>query len=339
MRYKILGPSGMRVSELCLGTMTFGEAWGWGAPEAECQQMFTAFAEAGGNFIDTSNNYTDGQSETIIGTCLGSERDRFVIASKYTLSEKMGDPNAAGNHRKNMRRTVEASLRRLNTDYLDLLYLHMWDYSTPIEEILRSFDDLVRSGKVLHIAFSDTPAWVVAKAVAIANIRGWARPTAMQFEYSLLSRDGERDLLPMAEDGGMPILAWGVLEGGELTGKYNRPGSEPRRSREANPKALSLAETLIAVAEEHGCSPAQVAINWVRQQPRQVPVIPIIGARRVEQLRDNLACIEHSLSAEQIARLNEASPFNPGFPHSFLRLPHLERLIYSGTLDKLDLRR
>jgi aryl-alcohol dehydrogenase-like predicted oxidoreductase len=338
MRYKILGPSGMRVSELCLGTMTFGEAWGWGAAEAECQRMLNAFAEAGGNFIDTSNNYTDGQSETILGNWLGSERDRFVLASKYTLSEQMGDPNAAGNQRKNMRRTVEASLRRLRTDYLDLLYLHMWDYSTPIEEILRAFDDLVRSGKVLHIAFSDTPAWVVAKAVAIANLRGWARPTAMQFEYSLLSRDGERDLLPMAEDAGMPILAWGVLEGGALTGKYNRPGDEPRRSSAASPQAMTLAETLIALAGARGCSPAQVAINWVRQQPRQVPVIPILGARRVDQLRDNLACLEHSLAAEELAQLTATSPFNPGFPHSFLRQPHLVRLIYSGMFETIDLR-
>jgi aryl-alcohol dehydrogenase-like predicted oxidoreductase len=182
MRYVILGRSGLRVSEICLGTMTFGEDWGWGASPEECRKIFDVFTGAGGNFIDTSNNYTDGSSERIIGDLVAGERDRFVIASKYTLSERMGDPNAAGNHRKNMVRTVEASLRRLRSDYLDLLYLHMWDFTTPVEEILRAFDDLVRSGKVLHTGFSDTPAWVVAKAVATADLRGWARPAALQFE-------------------------------------------------------------------------------------------------------------------------------------------------------------
>jgi aryl-alcohol dehydrogenase-like predicted oxidoreductase len=337
MRYKILGPSGLRVSELCLGTMTFGDDWGWGAPRDESRRIFEAFVAAGGNYIDTSNNYTNGTSERFIGEFVGAERDRFVIASKYTLSEQMGDPNAAGNHRKNMRRTVEASLRRLGADYLDLLYLHMWDFSTPVEEILRAFDDLVRSGKVLHVAFSDTPAWVVAKACAIAGLRGWARPTAMQFEYSLLSRTVERDLLPMAEDAGLAIMTWGVLEGGELTGKYNRPGAEPRRSDSASAGALRLAEVLMELAREIDRTPSQVAINWVRQQQRRTPVIPILGARTAAQLRDNLGCLEFTLTPEQIERLTAASPYEAGFPHAFLKLPHLQRLIYSGMREQLDL--
>lgn len=336
MRYKLLGRSGLRVSEICLGTMTFGEAWGWGASEQESHRIFEAFIAAGGNFIDTSNNYTDGESERYLGACLAGQRDSLVVATKYTLSERMGDPNAAGNHRKNMICTVEASLRRLNVDYIDLLYLHMWDFTTPVEEILRGFDDLVRGGKVLHIGFSDTPAWVVAKAYAIADLRGWARPTALQFEYSLLSRTPERDLLPMAEDAGLAALAWGVLEGGELTGKYNQPSDKPRRNSDASASAKSLAAILIELASELGRTPAQVAINWVRQQPRRVPIIPIIGARSAGQLRDNLGCLEFALSPEQLQRLSAASPVDLGFPHTFLKAPHLERLIYSGMRDQID---
>jgi aryl-alcohol dehydrogenase-like predicted oxidoreductase len=337
MRYKLLGRSGLRVSELCLGTMTIGDAWGWGAPEAESRKIIAAFAEAGGNFIDTSNNYTDGQSEEIIGRSINHDRDHFVLASKYTLSERMGDLNASGNHRKNMIRSVEASLKRLDTEYLDLLYLHMWDFTTPIDEIMRAFDDLVCSGKILHSGFSDTPAWVVAKACTIAELHGWARPTAMQFEYSLLSRTPERDLLPMAEDCGLAILTWGVLEGGELTGKYNQPGDEPRRSDQASAGALQLATTLMAMATELGRSPAQIAINWVRQQQRRTPVIPILGARRVSQLQDNLTCLEFELTNDQLNQLAEASPVSLGFPHDFLRYPHLQRLIYSGMREQLSI--
>lgn len=337
MRYTILGPSGLRVSELCLGTMTFGEDWGWGASREESFRIFEAFAAAGGNFIDTSNNYTDGSSERFVGAFVGAERARFVIATKYTLTERMGDPNAAGNHRKNMVRTVEASLRRLGTDYLDLLYLHMWDFTTPIEEILRAFDDLVRSGKILHAGFSDTPAWVVAKAVAIADLRGWARPTALQLEYSLLSRTPERDLIPMAVDAGLPVLAWGPLEGGELTGKYNRPSEGLRRSREASPRALALAEVLLNLAAEIGHTPAQIALAWIRQQAWRTPIIPIIGARSAEQLKDNLGCLGVTLTAAQLQRLTEASPLELGFPHALLKLPHLQELIYSGVRAQFDL--
>jgi aryl-alcohol dehydrogenase-like predicted oxidoreductase len=336
MRYKLLGRSGLRVSEVCLGTMTIGDAWGWGAPEAESLRMINAFAEAGGNFIDTSNNYTDGQSEEIIGRAIHADRDHFVLASKYTLSERIGDLNAAGNHRKNMVRTVEAILRRLQSDYLDVLYLHMWDFTTPVEEILQAFDYLVRSGKILHYGFSDTPAWVVAKACSIAELRGWARPTVMQFEYSLLSRAPERDLLPMAEDAGLAVATWGVLEGGELTGKYNKPGEEPRRSEQASAGALQLATTLMALAEELSRTPAQIAINWIRQQPRRVPLIPILGARRLSQLQDNLGCLAFELSAAHMQQLAMASPISLGFPHDFLNYPHLQRLIYSGMRAQLD---
>lgn len=335
MRYKLLGRSGLRVSELCLGTMTFGENWGWGAAWDESRAIFEAFLEAGGNFIDTSNNYTDGTSERYVGECIGTDRDRFVLATKYTLSERKGDPNAAGNHRKNLLRTVEASLQRLNTDYLDLLYLHMWDSTTPIEEILRALDDLTRSGKVLHIGISDTPAWIVARGNAIADVRGWARFQVLQVEYSVLSRAAERDLLPMAQDSEMAVLAWGVLEGGELTGKYNRAATEPRRNAQASEAGRALSEILLAIAGNIGRTPSQVAINWVRQQ--HPAIIPILGARRVGQIRDNLGCLDFTLTNDEMRQLTAASPIDLGFPHTFLKSPHLQELMYSGTRSLLDL--
>src|ERR671925_1254957 len=184
MRYRLLGRSGLRVSELALGTMTFGEAWGWGAPREESRRIFTRFADAGGNFVDTANNYTDGESEEFVGEFVRPDRDRWVVATKYTLTTRRDDPNAGGNHRKNMVQALEASLRRLGTDYVDLLWLHMWDGLTPVEEILRAFDDLVRAGKVLYVGFSDTPAWVAARAHAIATLRGWTPPVAVQLPLS-----------------------------------------------------------------------------------------------------------------------------------------------------------
>lgn len=335
MRYKLLGRSGLRVSELCLGTMTFGENWGWGASRDDSRAIWEAFADAGGNFVDTSNNYTDGTSERFIGEFVSGDRDRWVLASKYTLAERMGDPNAAGNHRKNMVRTVEASLKRLGTDYLDLLYLHMWDGTTPVDEIARAMDDLVRSGKLLHVGFSDTPAWIIARADAVAELRGWTRPCAVQFEYSLLSRSAERELLPLARDRQMAALAWGVLEGGELTGKYNRSSAEPRRSREASAAGRALADVLLDVAGVLGRTPSQVALAWARQQ--DPALIPIVGARRVEQLRDNLGCLNLVLAPEHLSRLAAASPIDLGFPHAFLRQPHLVELIYSGLRERLEI--
>jgi aryl-alcohol dehydrogenase-like predicted oxidoreductase len=335
MRYKLLGRSGLRVSEVCLGTMTFGEDWGWGASKEESRKIFEAFVEAGGNFIDTANNYTDGTSERYVGEFIAHERDRFVVATKYTLSQRMGDPNAGGNHRKSMVRALEESLIRLNTDYVDLFWLHMWDYTTPVEEILRALDDLVRAGKALHVGISDTPAWVIARANAIADLRGWSRFVALQAEYSLLQRTAERELLPMARDTDMTVLAFAVLEGGELTGKYNRTTAEPKRNDQASERGMALAETLGKLASELGHTPAQVAINWVRQQ-RGAPIIPILGARTAAQLRDNLGCLEFELTAEQIARLADASPLDAGFPHYFLALPHLRNLIYSGMFEQID---
>ena len=334
MRYKLLGKSGLRVSELCLGTMTFGDDWGWGAPKDESRKIFDSFAEgAGGNFIDTANNYTNGTSEKFVGEFVKSDRDHFVIATKYTLTERKDDPNFGGNHRKNMRRSVEGSLQRLGMDHIDLLWLHMWDGMTPVDEVMRSLDDLIRAGKILYIGISDTPAWVVSQANMLTELRGWSRFVAYQGEYSLASRAPERDILPMTKSMDMAFLAWGALEGGELTGKYNSPTNEPKRSKDTNDRIKQIASVLMDVARDTGRTPSQVAINWARQRPYHM--IPIIGARSEKQLMDNLGCLEFELTGEQINRLDEASPIDLGFPHSFLGSDHVKGLIFGETFKQI----
>jgi aryl-alcohol dehydrogenase-like predicted oxidoreductase len=338
MRYKLLGRSGLRVSELCLGTMTFGEAWGWGASKTECKKMLDLFAESGGNFIDTSVNYTDGESETILGDLLRADRDHFVVATKYTLTQQENtDPNAGGNSRKNMMKSVERSLKRLRTDHIDLYYLHMWDYMTPVEEVIRGLDDLVRQGKVLYVGFSDTPDWIVAEANARAELMGWSRFVAMQIPYSLLDRAVERAILPMAGHWDMAVLPWGLLEAGILTGKFLRQTSDPTRLNpeklDLSEKALSVVREVRQVSEETGRSMSQVAINWVRQRQDKAQIIPILGARRLEQLQDNLAVLEWELSAQQRKRLDEVSAIDLGFPHNFLEG---NRFIFGATFDKID---
>jgi aryl-alcohol dehydrogenase-like predicted oxidoreductase len=334
MRYTLLGSSGLRVSEVALGTMTFGEAWGWGASKDECRRMFDAFVENDGNFVDTACNYTDGQSEEIVGELVENDRERFVVATKYTLSMRRDDPNAGGNHRKNLMRTLEASLRRLRTDYVDLLWLHMWDGMTPIAEVVRALDDLVSSGKVLYVGISDTPAWVVARAVTMAEQHGWAPFVAVQGPYSLLDRDVERDLLPMSSALGLTFTPWGMLEGGALTGKYLEDGDEPRRYDSAGRRANDLAREVVAVADEVGATPAQVAIAWVRAQPWHT--VPIVGARSESHLRENLGALDVELAAEHVARLSSASGFSVGFPRDFLESEHVRGLIYGDTFDLID---
>jgi aryl-alcohol dehydrogenase-like predicted oxidoreductase len=336
MKYRLLGKSGLRVSELCLGTMTFGEDWGWGASREECGKIFAAFAEAGGNFIDTSCNYTNGSSERILGELIAADRDHFVVATKYSLSERRSDPNFGGNQRKNLMRSIEGSLKRLNTDHVDLLYLHMWDSMTPVEEVLRGMDDLVRSGKVLYAGISDTPAWIVSQANTLAELRGWTPFVALQAPYSLADRSLERDLLPMAAAFQMAVLVWGVLEGGELTGKYNQPGDEPKRSEDTSERTKKLAALLMEVAGEVGCTPSQAAINWARQQAGNI--IPILGARSERQMRDNLGCLDFPLSAEQLERLSRAAPIALGFPHDFLASEGVRKLIFGETYEMIEMK-
>lgn len=338
MRYKLLGRSGLRVSELALGTMTFGEDWGWGASKEASRAIFDCFVQAGGNFVDTSNNYTNGTAEKYVGEFIAADREYFVVATKYSLTRRKDDPNAGGNHRKNMLQAVEASLKRLNTDYIDLYWLHMWDATTPVEEVMRAFDDLVRAGKVLYVGFSDTPAWVVAQASTLAAERGWTQAVAIQAPYSLADRSLERDVLPMARSLELAVTPWGLLEGGELTGKYNQPSDEPHRSKEADPRNKALADELGRLAAEAGRSAAQVAINWVRQQSPadSAPLIPILGARTQAQIQDNLGCLDFTLTREQIERLSAASPINLGFPRSFLESSHVRGLIFGETFARLE---
>jgi aryl-alcohol dehydrogenase-like predicted oxidoreductase len=334
MRYKLLGRTGLRVSELALGTMTFGEDWGWGASKEESRRIFDRYVEAGGNFVDTSNNYTNGTSERFVGEFVGSDRDHFVVATKFTLTERPEDPNFGGNHRKNLVRSLEGSLQRLSTDRVDLLWLHMWDGTTPVDEVLRALDDLVRAGKVLYVGFSDTPAWIVARAVAVAELRGWVRPAAVQLPYSLADRAAERESLPMARYMGLAVTPWGLLEGGVLTGKLRRKSDEPRREESASERVLGIGDTVVALAEEVGHSPAQVAINWVRQQPGTI--VPILGARSETQMKDDLGCLDFELTPEQLTRLSDASPIDLGFPRSFLESDGVRGLIFGETYDLID---
>jgi aryl-alcohol dehydrogenase-like predicted oxidoreductase len=338
MRYKLLGRSGLRVSELCLGTMTFGGTWGWGASKEECRKMLDLFAEAGGNFIDTSVNYTDGESETILGELLEGRRERFVVATKYTLTKPDdGDPNGGGNSRKNMMKSVERSLGRLKTDVIDLYYLHMWDYMTPVEEIMRGLDDLVRAGKVLYAAVSDTPDWIVAEANTLAELRGWSRFVGMQIPYSLLDRAVERAILPMARHWDMAVMPWGLLEAGILTGKFLKKVEDPTRLHadelELSEKAVAVVEEVQRVAGETGRTMSQVAINWIRQQGDKSQIIPILGARSAAQLEENLGVLDWALSDDQLKRLDEVSKIDMGFPHNFLEgNPY----VFGATFDKID---
>jgi aryl-alcohol dehydrogenase-like predicted oxidoreductase len=338
MRYKLLGRSGLRVSELGLGAMTFGEEWGWGASKEESRKIFDAFVEAGGNFIDTANRYTDGTSEKFVGEFTASDRDRFVIATKYTIFSRRDDPSFSGNHRKNLIQSLEASLKRLNTDYVDLYWVHAWDFMTPIEEVMRSLDDLVRSGKVRYVGISDTPAWIVSRANTIADFRGWTPFVGLQIRYSLIDRTPEADLLPMARALDLAVTPWSVLGAGVLSGKYTR-GPAPKEGRAKDGAArvernVEIAREVTAVAEEIGCTPAQVAISWVRQQPGVV--IPLLGGRNLAQINDNLGALEVTLGPDHLRTLDEASRIDLGFPHNFLNTDSIRDLVYGGTYDRID---
>lgn len=335
MRYKLFGKSGLRVSELCLGTMTFGTEWGWGADYEISKQIFDAYANAGGNFLDTANRYTEGTSEKWLGEFIAADRDHFVLATKYTLFDRKDDPNFSGNHRKNMMRSVEASLKRLNTDHIDLLWVHAWDFMTPVEEVLRGLDDLIRMGKVHYIGISDTPAWIVAQANTIAELRGWSAFSGLQIEYSLVERTPERELMPMAKAFDLAVTPWASLGGGVLTGKYLRDetGRLTESSSKLNDRSLRIATKVVEIAEEMGVTPAQVAINWTRQYPKQV-IIPILGASKLHQIEDNLKCVDFELSAEQLTMLAEVSAVELGFPHDFLN--RAQANIYGDNLNKID---
>jgi len=338
MRYKLLGRSGLRVSELALGTMTFGTEWGFGADYEGSKALFDAYVDAGGNFLDTANRYTEGTSEKWLGEFVKSDRERFVVATKYTLFTRRDDPNFGGNHRKNLVQSLDASLERLGMDYVDVFWVHAWDFTTPIEEVMRALDDMVRAGKVLHIGISDTPAWIVSKANTLAELRGWTPFTAAQLRYSLIDRTAEGDLLPMARHFGMAVTPWSVLGAGVLTGKYNASVKpEVGRAKEGAgtvARNLEIAAAVIEIAKQNGCTPGQVAIRWMMDRPGTV--VPLIGARNVEQLRDNLGALEVSLSEEQMQRLDEVSAIDLGFPHNFLHDENILDVIHGGSQSQID---
>lgn len=337
MKYKLFGKSGLRVSEICLGTMTFGLEWQLGAGYEDSKKVFDVFVNAGGNFIDTANRYTEGTSEKWVGEFIASDRDHFVLATKFTLHDRRDDPNFNGNHRKNLFRSVEGSLKRLNTDYIDLLWVHAWDFTTSVDELMRSLDDLISSGKVHYIGISDTPAWIVSMANTLSELRGWHSFTGLQIEYSLIERSAERDLLPMAKALDLAVTPWAPLAGGSLTGKYLKEetstGRIPVDSKRRSERALNIAKEVIAVAKELNRSPAEIAINWTRQ--RDKVIIPIVGARYENQIKEWIGCVDFTIPDELIKRLDEVSKIDLGFPHEFLKSPNIQDVIFGGTQDKI----
>lgn len=336
-QYVTLGRSGLRVSRWCLGTMTFGEDLGWGASVEESQRIIDAYVDAGGNFLDTANIYTKGHSEQIIGDHIGRQparRDRVVIATKFLGNMHLGDPNGGGSHRKNMFNSVEESLRRLQTDYIDLYWVHFYDRHTPVEETMRALDDLVRAGKVRYVGFSDHPAWVCARAQTLAELKNWTPLIGLQIEYSLAERTVEFDLIPMAQQLGMGVTPWSPLKGGLLTDKYASNGPRDTKRGEwvskhlDSPRVQAILSTLERVAREADCSMAEAALAWCAARPGVSSVI--FGARTVDQLQTNLAAAGRTLSDEHQHALTEASqPENVPFPHNFLG--SAPTLIQGGT--------
>ena len=342
--YRLLGRSGLRVSPMALGTMTFGLDWGWGADREEAHRVFDAYVDRGGNFIDSANNYTNGTAEQLVGEFAADKRERLTIATKYSATTRPEDPNSGGNHRKSMVRSVEDSLARLQTDYIDLLYLHIWDGTTPVDEVLRAMDDLVRAGKVLYVGISDTPAWQISRMQAIADLRGWSPLVALQIEYNLIERTGERDLIPMASEMGLGVILWSPLGKGVLTGKYtsrdldhggDSAGVEGTRKSggamngHLTERSLAIAEVVKTVATELGRTPAQVALAWTLLNDSVTA--PIIGARTLSQLEDNLGALEVELPDDACARLEQASTVELGFPHDVLSRPSTQAAVFGDT--------
>ena len=339
--YRLLGRSGLRVSPLSLGTMTFGTEWGWGADTSEAQRIFDIYIERGGNFVDTSVNYTGGSSERLLGTYIKEKRDRVVVATKFTMAREPGNPNSGGNHRLNIIRSVEASLRQLDTDWIDLLYLHGWDYTTAPDEVMRGLDDLVSSGKVVYLGISNAPAWRAAQMQTIADFRGWAPLVALQVEYSLISRTVEHEQIPMAAALGLGVLPWSPLAGGVLAGKYSRADLSDKSisgsrkevimatSNNLNERALAIADVVREVAIELNASPSQVALAWTLQNPAVVS--PIIGARTVAQAEDNLGALAVEFTEDQLSRLNKISAIEPIFPYSFTERPAVQYFYFGGA--------
>lgn len=332
--YRTLGRSGLRVSRMALGTATFGTEWGWGADRDDARRLFDRYVGAGGNFLDTASTYTEGTSERLLGEFARGRRESLVIATKYSTLRRPGDPNSGGANRKNLLASVEASLDRLGTDHIDLLYLHVWDDTTPVDEILRGMDDLVRQGKVLHCGISSAPAWQIARMQTLADLRGWTPLVALQIEHNLIERRGELDLIPMARELGLGVVPFSPLAGGLLSGRYRAPrgdsvGEDGTRTAfntelgAVTDRALAIADVVSEVGDDLGITPSQVALAWSIQNP--LITAPIIGARTPAQLDENLAAMTVDLDDAHLARLEEATAPEPGFPHALLRSDHIRR--------------
>jgi aryl-alcohol dehydrogenase-like predicted oxidoreductase len=345
MKYKILGRTGVRISELCLGAMTFGEDWGaeLGTKKEESRLIFDTFLEAGGNFVDTANLYTHGTSETYLGEFMQGKRERVVLATKYTNSFPSGDPNTSGNHRKNLVQSLDASLKRLKTDYIDLYWVHAWDFLSSTEEVMRSLDAAVRSGKVLYVGISDAPAWIIARANTIAELRGWAPFVGVQLEYSLAERTCERELIPMAKEFDLTVTAWSPLNGGTLTGKYldanveagaRFTGGLAKGMHKPSERKDIIAREVVRIAKDIGATPSQVALSWLRQMNSDV--VPIIGAKKIGQLNDNLACLDVKLGESHMNSLESVSAIELGFPGEFLHNELARMVVYAGMRDVIE---
>lgn len=343
--YITLGRSGLRVSPLCLGTMTFGTEWGWGAEESVSRSLFDRYLETGGNFIDTADGYTGGKSEELVGKFIRENgvRDRIVLATKFTFNADPKDPNAGGNGRKNIYRALEGSLRRLNTDYIDLYWLHAWDTVTPVEEVVSTLNDLVRQGKIRHYGFSDTPAWYIARAYTLAEKDAAERLIALQFEYSLVERNIEREHIPVALELGLGVCPWSPLASGFLSGKYRRDRAASGDSRleklkdSENPGFKKFTDqnwkilgVLLEVADQIGRPPAQVALNWVATQPGVTSTI--LGASKLSQLVDNISALDFSIPSELRGRLNAASAPPSIHPYVFFE-PFLQGMIHGARIQ------
>ncbi|WP_421423276.1 aldo/keto reductase [Agrobacterium rosae] len=342
-QYRLLGRSGLRVSPLSLGSMTFGSDWGWGADETESGRIFDAYVDRGGNFIDTAVNYTNGSAEKILAGLIKQKRERLVIGTKFTMAREFGNPNSGGNHRFNVIDSVEASLRQLDTDRLDLLYVHAWDFTTRPDEVMRALDDLVRTGKLLYIGICNTPAWRIAEMQTLADLRGWSPFVALQVEYSLVERTVEHELMPMARALGLGVLPWSPLGGGILTGKYNR--SDLTDDNDANvslnrkgiiassghltERALQIADVVGDVAQELGTSRSQVALAWTLLN--SAVVSPVMGARTLAQAEDNFGALDIVFTEEQAVRLDKSSVPAPIFPARYMDRPMAQQLMFGGT--------
>lgn len=336
-----MGSSGIRISKICLGTMTFGTDWPFGSDKKESREVYQRFIEKGGNFLDTANLYTETTSEKYLGEFIQEtgNRDELVISSKYSLRTDIGKINNSGNHRKNLVQSVEGSLKRLNIEYLDLLFLHSWDFTVDVEDVMRSLDLLVQQGKVLHIGFSDTPAWVISRAQTIAKLRGWEPICALQMEYSLAERSCDREILPMSDYYKMSFHAWSPLANGILTGKYTKENLPAKvrmteTSKRFNQKNLALGELVWDIAKKNNTNGAAVALNWLFTKTPYM--VPVIGARNAQQIDEQLESLSLNLSPEDIALLDQASNIELGFPFEFLDQEHMKQNLYGTRYKQYD---